>query len=149
MYSCKGSWHPVRMAHTSAAELFHRSSRSEGVLHSGNLSLRQQMHQTATKKTTHSANHQNITGIFNMLVKCMKTSTSRSYIQYVWFLTSKAHFVTISSICETPIMHLHKVTDQLNCTLIELKIPYRLHTLCSLFSPLFFNSQSDEFILFF
>ena len=87
MYSCKGSCHPVRTARTSAAEPFHRSSRSEGLLHSGNLSLRQQMHQTATEKTTYSANHQNITGIFMMLVKCMKTSTSRPYIQYVWILT--------------------------------------------------------------
>jgi len=149
MFSFKGSWHPVQMAHTSATEIFHQSSRSEGLLHSGNLSLRQQMNQTATKKTIHSANHQIITGIFIMLVKCKKTSTSKPYTQYVWILTRKAHIVNKSSICETPIMHIHKVTDQINCTFIELKIPYPLLTQCSLFSPLFLNSQSDEFMLFF
>jgi len=115
MCSCKGSCHPVRMAHTSAAELCHRSSKSEGLRHSGNLSLRQQMHQTATKKTTLSGNHQIITGIFIMPVKYMKISTSRPYIQYVWILIRKAHIVNISGICETSVMPSHKFTEQLNC----------------------------------
>ena len=122
MYSRKGSWHSVRMAHTSAAEFFHRSSRSEGLLHSGNLYLRQQMHQTATTKTTHSAIHKNITGSFTVLVKCMKTPTSKPYIQYVWIPSGKAHIVNISSVCENPIMHLHKFTHQLNCTFIDLTL---------------------------
>jgi len=126
------------MAHTSAAELFHRFIRSEGVLHSENLSLRQQMHQTATTKTTYSANHQNITGICMMQVKCMKTSTSRPYNSYVWILSRKAHFVNISIVCEPSIMNLHKVIHQLNCTFIHLKIPYPLLTQCSLISPLCF-----------
>lgn len=148
MYSCKGSCHPVQTAHTSAAELFHQSSRSEGLLHSGNLSLRQQMHQTATKKTTHSTNHQNIMGIFIMPVKCMKISTSRPYIQYVWILTRKAHTVNIPSICETFIMPSHKFTDQLNFTFIELKIPHFLLAQCSLFSPKFLTLQWSIYTVF-
>jgi hypothetical protein len=76
MYSCKGSCHPVRMGHTSAEGLFHQSSRLEDLRRSGNLSLRQQTHQTATKKTTLSANHQNIM-VTIILVKRVKQSLYR------------------------------------------------------------------------
>jgi hypothetical protein len=50
MYSCKGSCHPVQMGHTSAAELCHQFSKWEGLLHSGNLSSRQQTHQTENNR---------------------------------------------------------------------------------------------------
>jgi hypothetical protein len=66
------------MGNTSAAELFHLSSKWEGHLHSGNLSLRQQMHQTETNKTTLSANHKNITGIFIKVDNSMKISTLKT-----------------------------------------------------------------------
>ena len=144
MYSCKGSCHPVRMAHTSAAELFHQSSRLVGLLHSGNLSLRQQMHQTATKKTTHSANHQNIMGIFSQVHEnihlkalypvCVNSDQKKPYCKHIKYLWNVHYALTQFY---WPIkLYFYKDT---------------IHFIHTIFStlPTIFNSQSEAFILFF
>jgi len=68
-----------------------------------------------------------------MLVKCMKTSTSRPYIQYVWNI----HYA-FTQIYWPIKLYFYRIQDTILFT----------HTVFSIL-PTIFNSQSDAFKLFF
>lgn len=97
MYSCKGSFHPVQMGHTSAAELFHQFSRWEGLLHSGNLSSGPRMPQTERNMyTIFSYTPKYYNRHLITVVKSMKTPYLKLHVQWKWTPVRTDHFANIT-----------------------------------------------------